>query len=366
MCTRFAVVRATTAFCLVLAAGTSVWAEARPVKEILKEIEATPIPKYDQTKIKDRADLQAFVTKLNEATERRSALAMELFEADPNNDKLVELLNERWTRPLMNPATREDTLAEIAKVKAKTKNVKIKATGDFVNALTQTLTAAHGDSGEADKAVNAFVAAYPKDDRGPQLLAILGMNVHRGDSDKQMVLFKRIIKGYPDSIWAKRIEGPLRLLEAVGKPVELAFDEAITGKHISLQKNLRGKVVVLNFWATWCGPCVAEMPKMKELYKEFHPQGVEFIGVSLNQPKEQGGLNSLKTFVKEKEITWPQYYQGNGWESDFSASWGINSIPALFIVGPDGKIVTAEGRGKLESMLPELIKKAKAGHNAGE
>jgi hypothetical protein len=84
---------------------------------------------------------------------------------------------------------------------------------------------------------------------------------------------------------------------------------------------------------------------------------VEFIGVSLDQPKEQGGLDELKAFVKEKEIAWPQYYQGNYWQSEFSTSWGINSIPCVFVVATEGKLYSVDARGKLEDMIPELLEK---------
>ena len=94
---------------------------------------------------------------------------------------------------------------------------------------------------------------------------------------------------------------------------------------------------------------------MKQLYAKYRGQGVEFIGVSLDQPMEQGGLDKLKTFVKEHEISWPQYYQGNGWESEFSRSWGINSIPRVFVVAPGGKLHSVDARGKLDSIIPELL-----------
>jgi hypothetical protein len=107
---------------------------------------------------------------------------------------------------------------------------------------------------------------------------------------------------------------------------------------------------------------------MKELYAKYRDQGVEFIGVSLDQPKEQGGLDKLKNYVKQNGIEWPQYYQGNGWNSEFSKSWGINSIPAMFVVDQEGKLFSVEARGKLEKLIPELLKKkapASLGAGAG-
>jgi hypothetical protein len=99
------------------------------------------------------------------------------------------------------------------------------------------------------------------------------------------------------------------------------------------------------------------MPQNKEIYKKYKDKGVEFIGVSLDQPEDKGGLSKLKEFVKQNDIQWPQYYQGNFWQSEFSSSWGINSIPRVFIVDANGKLYSTEARGKLEQMIPELLAK---------
>ncbi len=173
-----------------------------------------------------------------------------------------------------------------------------------------------------------------------------------GTPDERRALCRRIVEQYPESRTAELAKGSLRLLDAVGKPFELEFTDAIDGSTVSIER-LKGKVVVVDFWATWCGPCVAEMPEMKRLYAKYKGKGVEFIGVSLDQ--KDGGLDKLKAFVEREGITWPQYYQGDGWDSRFSSSWGITLIPSVFVVDQRGRVHSVEARGMLESMIPELL-----------
>jgi thiol-disulfide isomerase/thioredoxin len=174
----------------------------------------------------------------------------------------------------------------------------------------------------------------------------------RGRGKTQSAIYRRIATDYAGTPWAKLAEGALRQLDGIGKPIELSFDDVVSGKHISMA-DLRGKVVILQFWSTTCGPCLAEMPQVRASYEEYKDQGVEFIGVSLDHPSH--GVDAVKKCIADHRMTWPQYYQGNGWESEFSQSWGVSAIPTLFVVDQDGNLHSTEARGQLGFIIPKLL-----------
>jgi len=358
--------------CVALALGvssapspTARAADDRSADKILDELKAVEIPTLDPAKRSDREAVTEYLKKRQESSTRRSALIKELYQVDPDNVRLPELMRERWMslmnqslgRP--NPELRD----EIDGVLARSKNEKLKGEAAYMDAVL-AIRSRGGDPADTRKKIDEFARREPRDERGALLLYMAASQ--SGAAKDQAPLYRTIIESYPSSRFADMARGSLKKLEAVGKPFELEFTDAVKGTSISM-KGLRGKVVVIDFWATWCGPCVAEMPKMKTLYAKYHEKGVEFIGVSLDQPEDQGGLDKLKAFVAKNEITWPQYYQGKGWDSDFSKSWGINSIPCVFIVDREGKLSSIEARGKLDTMIPELLgeDKEKADEAAG-
>ncbi len=103
----------------------------------------------------------------------------------------------------------------------------------------------------------------------------------------------------------------------------------------------KGKFVYLDIWATWCGPCKAEIPFLKELEKDYHGKNIEFISISVDKPQ---AYDKWRKMVEEEALTGVQLYADNNFESEFIRAYGINSIPRFILIDPDGNIVNANAK----------------------
>jgi thiol-disulfide isomerase/thioredoxin len=147
--------------------------------------------------------------------------------------------------------------------------------------------------------------------------------------------------------------GIMRRLDLPGKAMELTGTN-MDGTPFD-QKTLAGKVVLVDFWATWCGPCIAEMPNVLEQYAKYHDKGFEVVGVSLDSDRA-----ALEAFIADQKIPWIILHEQNVAAQGghpLAARYGITGIPTVILIGRDGKVITMDVRGeKLGAELAKLFK----------
>lgn len=165
------------------------------------------------------------------------------------------------------------------------------------------------------------------------------------EPDKALEIFKQIKKDYPTFQARGSIDEVINSLQAAvdrknirdtlapGKPFPDFNVKDVDGKPMAVSA-YKGKVVLVDFWATWCGPCLMELPHIQKAYDDFHDKGFEVLGVSLDENKDR-----LQQFVKEKKMPWPQFFDGKKWENELAVKYGVDAIPAGYLLDRDGKII---------------------------
>jgi len=135
---------------------------------------------------------------------------------------------------------------------------------------------------------------------------------------------------------AKKMQDSL----AVGAKFPEFNEKGVDGKPLSLA-DYKGKAVLIDFWATWCPPCRAEIPNVVAAYKKYHSRGFEVIGVSLDQDQDQ-----LLSYTKGHDMAWRQFFDGQGWQNKLAVRYGIQSIPATYLLDTNGIILASDVRGE--------------------
>jgi thiol-disulfide isomerase/thioredoxin len=149
------------------------------------------------------------------------------------------------------------------------------------------------------------------------------------------------------------LDGMLRRLKLLGNPIEIKGD-LLSGGEVDWD-SYRGKVVLVDFWATWCGPCRAEVPNILAMYDAYHDKGFEVLGVSLDKTPE-----AANKYKKEMKLPWDSLFPKNEderfWNHPLARYYGIGGIPTAILVDKDGKVVHMEARGELlQEQLQRLL-----------
>ena len=290
---------------------TKAIAEKITALQILNRLGTSDAPKRFKDYLKElSADKRSFVPPLAKIYE----FAIRLQEIDAGNALEVEKL--------------------LADVRQHVKTAKLDAPNLSVAFQTARLAEAVGLTKEAADAYVEFAAAFATSD-DPEVAAN-----------------------------AKRLAGAARLLSLPGQEMDVKA-KTIDGKSFDLA-SLKGKTVLVDFWATWCGPCMAELPTLRDCYAKYKDRGFEVVGISLDNDRTR-----LADFLKREELPWVTLYddktKGSGWEQPLALEYGIMSIPRAILIDKTGKVISIDAHGDaLWDLLavqigPAVVKKKEEG-----
>jgi thiol-disulfide isomerase/thioredoxin len=193
---------------------------------------------------------------------------------------------------------------------------------------------------DVDKVQNAwleelrqFVAKHPAAPDAAEAMLQMGIADEFSGKEREAIeRYAAIVKDFPDSSSARKARGAARRLESVGKPLELS-GTGLDGRPVSLA-SLRGKPVLVHYWATWCEPCKVDIAQIRELYAKYGPKQFGVVGIVLDSDKGQ-----LAKFLGSKPIPWPQMHEAGGLDGRLAEELGVLTLPTMILLDADGKVV---------------------------
>ncbi len=201
---------------------------------------------------------------------------------------------------------------------------------------------------ELADAVGAYLAQVPDDPKAVTLQIARANLLSSVDPDRGTAELNRLAAS-PDPALAEAAQARLAKLALIGRPLALVLT-TLDGASLDLA-SLRGRVVLVDFWATWCPDCLRDFPTIKALHARYHDQGLALVGVSLDRDRA-----ALARFLSDKEITWPQAYDGKGWDNDVAKRFSVRAIPEVWLLDRRGVVrVITEDSERLDTQVQDLL-----------
>ena len=242
-----------------------------------------------------------------------------------------------------------DTLLQTAKTRAAREPVE--ARFELVTAIAMGLK----DQPAADALVAEIEASAKTDDDKAAVALGKAMQTRRSSGKPKpetVALLEAVAKTWPSTAAGKKAAAKLMAanLGPGSEPVPFTAKD-LDGKDVA-PADYKGKVLLIDFWATWCGPCMAELPHVLEAYEQHHAAGFEILGISLDRATDE---EKLRKTIADKGMSWRHVFDGKYWQAEVAQLYDVSSIPFTVLVGKDGKVVATNLRG---AKLGEAVKAA--------
>ncbi|HEU5116991.1 MAG TPA: TlpA disulfide reductase family protein [Isosphaeraceae bacterium] len=278
-------------------------------------------------------DLEAYLHDHPTAEDRDQAY-LKIFETAIDNDWFTQTETTANEYLAANPEGAVRPMAQIVSTMARAQAGKYSEAWTVYDQLIQSLEGA-----DQEEFAASFADALASEASGA------------GKTDVARQVYETLLKKYGDNpALRQKVQDDLARIDMVGKPAPVLAVMDLKGEPVRLA-DYQGKYLLVDFWATWCAPCLADLPKLQSAYKRYHDRGFDIISVSLDETPE-----AVSAFVKDRKIPWRQIHSPTS-GGDLIAAYGVSNIPASFLIDPEGKVVRIDLRGEaLGKALENLIK----------
>ncbi len=226
---------------------------------------------------------------------------------------------------------------------------EVNASGDslFASGLQRSLNDLHEEKSD-------FVYAYIlENNASPVAPYIAYRNIHQWEADQLEEIVAGMDASLGRSVYTQSLKDRIDVLHhvAVGRPYIPFRQKDTAGNMLAVEDIRRGRYLLIDFWASWCGPCREENPNLVEAYETYKNKGFEILGVSLDNNREK-----WLQAIEEDQLTWHHVSDLKGWKNEASDKYGVIAIPSNVLIDPGGTIIARNLRGEeLQAKLKEIF-----------
>ena len=203
-------------------------------------------------------------------------------------------------------------------------------------------------AGDLATKIGQFLADYPQAENRVKLQIVQSSLLLKADQSKGIAFLEQLSKDSNPEL-AEAAKAALSKARLIGAKLDLSFVDS-QGQPVDLNQ-LSGKVVLIDFWASWCPDCVREMPQVQQVYRTFESKGLTILGISLDKDRR-----AMDNFIAKHLIPWPQYFDGKGWKNDLVTKYSVHEIPEMWIINKKGIVETTSADvTQLASTVERLV-----------